>query len=120
MKKALGGICPAEYAAGLLHTAVSYTHVHTPLGLAYVAYSNSGAVHSLLLGDGAEAGLKARFARLTVGNEKAILLRQCVESLEQASQDRDTEMPLDLLPVLWRSRIWLKLTRNNTMGSNDR
>ncbi|MDI1490095.1 MAG: hypothetical protein OHK93_001295 [Ramalina farinacea] len=119
VKKALGGICPAEYAVGLPHTAVSCTHVPTPLGLAYVAYSKSGAVHSVTLGDGAEDGLKARFAHLTVVDEKEILLRHCVESLEQASQDRDTEMPPDLLTLLWRSRIWLKLTRNNTMLSND-
>ena len=119
VKKALGGICPAEYAAGLPHTAVLYTHVNTPLGLAYVAYSDSGAVHCLLLGDGAEAGLKARFTRLRMQDEKAIILRQCVESLEQASQDRDTEMPPDMLTILWRSRILLKLTRNNIMGSSE-
>lgn len=119
VKKALGGICPAEYAAGLPHTAVSYTHVHTPLGLVYVAYSNIGAVHSVFLGDGAEDGLKARFTHLTMEDRKKILLRQCVESLEQASRDRDTELPPDMLTILWRSRILLKLTRNNIMGSNE-
>ena len=119
VKKALGGICPAAYTAGLPHTAVSCTHVSTPLGLAYVAYSESGAVHSVTLGDGAEHRLKARFTHLTMEGDKAILLGHCVESLEQASQDRDTEMPPDLLKILWRSRIWLKLTRNNIMGSND-
>ena len=119
VKKALGGICPAAYTAGLPHTAVSCTHVSTPLGLAYVAYSESGAVHSVTLGDGAEHRLKARFTHLTMEDDKAILLGYCVESLQQASQDRDTEMPPDLLIILWRSRIWLKLTRNNIMGSND-
>lgn len=119
VKKALGGVCPAEYTTGLPHTMVSYTHVHTPLGLAYVAYSKSGAVHSVLLGNGAEDGLKARFTRSTMEDEKTILLRHSVELLEQASQDRDTEIPPDLLTILWRSRIWLKLTRDNTMASSD-
>ena len=45
--------------------------------------------------------------------EYAQCLQERVRELEEKCQDRDIELATDVLSVLWRVRLWLKLTHDS-------
>ena len=116
VKKALGGIAPAEYAIGAPKVDMLHTHVECPAGPLCIAHSGKGVIHSVLLGDDAGGQLEVNFRRSTRSIVHEAALRQCIQHLKEQSKDRDVELPRDLMPIVWRARIWLKLVHDDIMG----
>jgi len=115
-KKALGGISPTVYAKGAKDQTIKYTSVRSPVGLIQVAFSGKGAVHAVILGDQSEDFTVSQLPTATASEIHAHSLHDCMRRIEMESRDRDTELPADLLPLLWRARIWSKLVHDNVLG----
>jgi len=116
-RKALGGITPTEYAKGALNMETGYCCVNTPSGTMCVIYSpvkgdDDIKVHAVLLGEDAEARACVRFPIAVASSHHAEHIAKIIEGLEERCRDRDTEITAEILPVLWRARIWLRLVQH--------
>ena len=116
-RKALGGLKPEEYTNGAKSTSIEYCRVCTPVGDLEVAYSlnkngRSLNLHSIRLSQDSSLPIGQHFEAPTRSEEHARFLQQCVQELEEKCKDRDTELAADVLSVLWRVRLWLKLTHD--------
>ncbi|KAL8822900.1 MAG: hypothetical protein Q9191_006371 [Dirinaria sp. TL-2023a] len=117
VRKALGGISPKDFANGAPSRLIYYGHAKTPCGLLYTVLSvhehtAHASLHSVYFAE--EAGEQGcqRFPTALFSDHYAARLQQCVNELEKESRDRDTELTADVLPTLWRVRIWLKFLRD--------
>ena len=116
-RKALGGLGPEEYTNGAKSTSIRYCRVCAPAGELEVAYSVnkkgiSWTVHTTRLLQDSSLPIDQHFEAPTRSEEHAQFLQQCVQELEEKCKDRDTELAADVLSVLWRVRLWLKLTHD--------
>ena len=116
-RKALGGISPSEYAKGALPTNVQYCYGETACGRLCVLFSgNEDAaetrVHAVLLGPDAETRASLRFPRAKEAIAYHDHLDQCLREIAEEARDRDTELTADVLPTLWRARVWLRLMQH--------
>ncbi len=115
-RKALGGLSPEEYANGAKHTSIQYCRVSTPVGDLEVAYSrhkNTPSLHAMVLLQDSRRPIGNHFWALKKSEEHTQRLQQFVKELEDECQDRDVELAADVLSVLWRARLWLKLTHDS-------
>ena len=117
-KKALGGILPCDYAAGMTKANVFYVCLMSPAGRTCIAYSGKGSVHAVLVGEESEAQAHTRFLLPTQSNNHLPKIERCVNLLQREAQDRDTCLPSDTFTILWRARLWLKLVRDGLLGSS--
>lgn len=113
-RKALGSILPTEYAKGASSVDIEYCSIVTPAGSICAAYSMrenepEATIHAVLLGPDAENRARLRFPDAKFSESGKDCLQRCVSSLVQEAQDRDTELTPDVLSMLWRARIWLRL-----------
>ncbi len=113
-RKALGGITPTEYAAGATSKEIRYCCISTAPGPMCVVYSPGNGddemkVHAVLLGEVAEARACIRFPTAAAFHQHTHHVAGHIEELEEGGKDRDTELPAELLSVLWRVRVWLRL-----------
>ncbi|MCJ1449682.1 hypothetical protein MMC28_000010 [Mycoblastus sanguinarius] len=120
-RKALGGVSPKEYAEGATSRNVEHCCVGSPFGRLGIAFSTSEdttdvSVHAVLLGEDSESRLHCRFPAVKASTIHAGRLQQSVRQLEEDGRDRDTQLTPDLLPVLWRARVWLKITHEDILG----
>lgn len=119
-RKALGGLSPEDYANGAKATSVEYCRVSAPVGDLEVAYSRDRkapnvTVHAVVLLQHSSIQVGICFRTSKRSGEHSKRLEQCVRELEEKCQDRDVELAADVLPVLWRARLWLKLTHDNVL-----
>lgn len=117
-RKALGGLNPEEYANGAKSTSSGHCRVRSPVGDFEVAYSenketSSLAVHAMVLLHDSNLPIGEHFGKMKGSEKNAGRLQQCVRELEEKCQDRDVELAADVLSVLWRARLWLKVTHEN-------
>ena len=117
VRKALGGLGPEEYTNGAKSALIKYCRVCAPVGELEVAYSvkkkgKSWTVHTTRLLQDSSLPLGQHFKALKRSEEHAQFFQQCVQELEEKCKDRDTELAADVLSVLWRVRLWLKLTHD--------
>ena len=117
-RKALGGLGPEEYTNGAKSTSIEYCRVCAPVGELEVAYSVnkkglSLTVHATRLLQDSSLPIAQHFKTSTRSEKHAQFLQQCVQELEEKCKDRDAELATDVLSVLWRVRLWLKLTHDN-------
>lgn len=120
-RKALGGLSPEDYANGAEATSVEYCRVSAPVGDLEVAYSRDSkrpnmTVHTVVLLRHSSLQIGNHFRTSKISEQHSKRLEQCVRELEKKCQDRDVELASDVLSVLWRARLWLKLTRDNVLG----
>ena len=116
-RKALGGLGPEEYRNGAKSTSIEYCRVCAPVGELEVAYSvnkkgPSLTVHTTRLLHDSSLPIRQHFETSTRSEKHAQFLQQCVQELEEKCKDRDAELAADVLSVLWRVRLWLKLTHD--------
>ena len=116
-RKALGGLGPEEYLNGAKSTSIEYCRVYAPVGELEVAYSVNKkgvglTVHATRLLQDSSLPIGQHFETSTRSEKHAQFLQQCVQELEEKCKDRDTELAADVLSVLWRVRLWLKLTHD--------
>lgn len=114
-RKALGGLSPEEYANGAKFTVIEYCHVSTPIGDLEVAYSRGKkspevTVHATVLLQDPDLSISNHFLALKGSEVQTQRFQNCIRELEEKCQDRDVELAADVSPVLWRARLWLKLT----------
>ena len=115
-RKALGGIAPAEYANGAPSTDIKHCCVENPRGRIFIAFSQPKAkseahVHAVMVGPDAELRMYRRFPGTMASVEHSQTLDDCVRRLAEEGRDRDTELSADVVPALWRARIWLRLVQ---------
>jgi AraC family transcriptional regulator of adaptative response/methylated-DNA-[protein]-cysteine methyltransferase len=115
-RKALGNLFPTEYGKGAPSTNIEYCRVDTPAGLICAACSMSedlteASVHAVLLGLDSEDRMRLRFPHAEYSVDYENCLQVCVQELEKEGRDRDTELTADVLSMLWKARIWLKLSQ---------
>ena len=120
-RKALGGLSPEEYANGADSRSFMYCRVSSPAGDLEVTYSRDERtpnmnVHAVVLLQGFAPQIDSHFWSAKVSEDRTQRLQQCVRELEGKCQDRDAELAADVLSVLWRARLWLKLTHDNGLG----
>ena len=116
-RKALGGLKPEEYTNGAKSTSIEYYRVCTPVGDLEVAYTlNKNGIsltlHTIRLLQDSSLPIGQHFEAPPRSEEHAQFIQQCVQELEEKCKDRDTELAADVLSVLWRVRLWLKLTHD--------
>ena len=116
-RKALGGLGPEEYTNGAMSTSIEYCRVCAPVGELEVAYSvnkkgSSLTVHTTRLLQDSSLPIGQHFETSTRSEKHAQYFQQCVQELEEKCKDRDAELADDVLSVLWRVRLWLKLTHD--------
>lgn len=114
-RKALGGLSPVEYANGAKATAIEYCHVATPVGDLEVAYSTDKKspnviVHATVLLEDPNLSISNHFLASKGSEAQTQRFQISIRELEEKCQDRDVELAADVFPVLWRARLWLKLT----------
>ena len=119
-RKALGGLNPEEYANGAKSASSGHCRVRSPVGDLEVTYSenkktSSLAVHAMVLLHDSSPPIGDHFGIIKGSEKYARRLQQCVRELEEKCQDRDTELAADVLSVLWRARLWLKVTHENEL-----
>lgn len=119
-RKALGGLNPEEYAKGATSASSGHCRVRSRVGDFEVAYSenkktSSLTVHTVVLLHESGLPIGDHFGKTKGSQKHARRLEQCVRELEEKCRDRDVELAADVLPVLWRARLWLKLTRENDL-----
>lgn len=117
-RKALGGLNPEDYADGAKSASIEYCHVSSPVGDLEVAYSrdkisSNVTVHGVVLLHEFNLPISDHFGISKKSEEHAQCLQECVRELEEKCQDRDIELASDVLSVLWRVRLWLKLTHDS-------
>ena len=117
-RKALGGLTPEEFANGANSVSIRYCCVSSPVGDLEVAYSGnqklSGlALHTTRVLQDSSLPIGSHFGTTERSEEYAQPLRKCIRELEEECKDRDAELAVDVLCVLWRVRLWLKLTHDN-------
>lgn len=120
-RKALGGVSPQEYANGANSRSMEYCRVSAPTGDLEVAYSRDKSisnvnVHAVVILQDCSSQTDNRFKTVDSSEDHAQRLQQCVRELEEKCQDRDAELAADVLSVLWRARLWLKVTQDNVLG----
>lgn len=120
-RKALGGLSPKEYANGAGSRSIKYCRVSAPAGDLEVAYSRDKStpnmnVHAVVLLQDFGPQIDNHFRTAKVSEGRTQRLQQCVRELEGKCQDRDAELAADVLSVLWRARLWLKLTHDTGLG----
>ena len=120
-RKALGGLNPEDYANGAKSTSIQYCRVSAPVGDLEIAYSKDKkspnvTVHAVVLLQDYSIPISNHFWTIKRSEEHTQRLQQCVNKLEDDCQDRDVELAADVLSVLWRARLWLKLTHDNGLG----
>ena len=117
-RKALGHLSPITYAAGAPSATIQYSCVSTPCGRICIAFSNPNPsscepddlnIHAVLIGPDAETRIRLRFPDSMVSETHREALEECVRRLEEEVRDRDTELGDDVMVVLWRARVWLRL-----------
>ena len=116
-RKALGGLGPEEYKNGAKSTSIEYCSVCAPVGELEVAYSVNRKglnlkVHTTRLLQDSSLPISQHFETSKRSEKHEEFLQQCVQELEEKCKDRDAELAADLLSVLWRVRLWLKLTHD--------
>ena len=114
-RKALGGQSPVEYANGAKSMVIEYCHVSTSVGDLEVAYSRDEkflnvTVHATVLLQDSNLSISNHFLASKGSEAQTQRFQDCIRELEEKCQDRDAELAADVLPVLWRARLWLKLT----------
>ena len=117
-RKALGGLNPVEYANGATSLTIEYCCVSSPVGGLEVAYSGDKStsdvkVHAVVLSQDCSLAISDHFRTSKRSDDCTQRLQQCVRELEEECRDRDVELAADVLSILWRARLWLKLTRDN-------
>lgn len=117
-RKALGGLSPEEYANGAISTAIEYCHVSTSAGDLEVAYSrdkksSNVTVHATVLTQDLSLSISNHLLASKGSKAHTQRFQKCISELEEKCQDRDVELAADVLPVLWRARLWLKFTHDN-------
>ena len=71
------------------------------------------AVHAIVLSQDLGLSIANRFWASKRSQEHTQRFQECVSELEDKCKDRDVELTADVLSVLWRARLWLKLTHHN-------
>lgn len=117
-RKALGGLSPEEYANGAKSTVIEYCHVSTSVGDLEVAYSRDKkspnvTVHATVLSQNPSPSISDHFQASKGSGAHIQRFQTCIRELEEKCRDRDVELAADVLPVLWRARMWLKLAHEN-------
>ena len=117
-RKALGGLNPEDYANGAKSASIKCCRVSSPMGDLEVAYSGNKtssnvAVHAVVLLQEFNVQISDHFGISKRSEEYAQCLQECVRELEEKCRDRDTELATAVLSVLWRARLWLKLTHDS-------
>ena len=117
-RKALGGLTPEEYANGAESASIEHCRVSSPAGDLEVAYSGNKKasnvnVHAIVLLQDISKPIGDHFGASKRSQDHAQRLQICVKELEEICQDRDVELAADVLSILWRARLWLKLTHDN-------
>lgn len=112
-RKALGGISPVEYASGASSKALQYCIAQTPCGPIYVVFSvnnhpGNANVHTVAFGQDGRETPRQHFPTARLSSQHGSRLQRCIDNSQQESSDRDTELPADVLPVLWRVRMLLR------------
>ena len=120
-RKALGGLKPAGLANGAEKKSIEYCCVSSPGGELVVAYSGDSKtsnviVHAVVLSQDFRPPTGVHLWASKESEKYAQCLSQCVEELEEKCQDRDVELATDVLSILWRARLWLKLTHDNGLS----
>ncbi|CAD6577398.1 MAG: hypothetical protein ASARMPRED_008264 [Alectoria sarmentosa] len=120
-RKALGGLSPEEYANGAKSTSVECCRVSAPAGDLEVAYSRDKktpkvTVHAVVPSQDLSLPIGDHFRTSKRSEVYTQRLQQCVKELEEKCQDRDVELAADVLSILWRARLWLKLTHDDALG----
>ena len=120
-RKALGGLNPGDYASGAAHKSIEYCYVSSPVGELIVAYSGDGktsnvTVHAVVVSQDSSPPIGAHFRASRESREYAQYFHQCVKELQEKCQDRDVELAAEVLPVLWRARLWLELTHGDGLS----
>lgn len=129
-RKALGGISPTEYIEGAKTAKVEYTTIDTAFGRMCVAWSTKSTtkccrlgqckavarVHALLFGQDSERRIRGRFPLAVASTACVPWLRDCVRQLEAEGKDREAELPAEVVPLLRRARVWLRLLQDPVMG----
>lgn len=117
-RKALGGLNPEEYASGAKSTVIECCHVSTPVGDLEVAYSrdkksSNVTVHATVLSQHLNLSISNHFLASKGSEAHTQVFQNCIRELEEQCRDRDVELAADVLPILWRARLWLELTDEN-------
>ena len=120
-RKALGGLSPQEYANGARSTSTEFCRISAPVGDLEVTYSREKKianvdVHAVTLLQNPRSPTGHHFMTSKNSEEHTERLKKCVRELEEKCQDRDVELAADVLAVLWRARVWLKLTHDDVLG----
>ena len=120
-RKALGGLKPAGHANGAEKKSIEYCCVSSPGGELVVAYSGDSktsnvSVHAVVLSQDFSPPIGAHLWASKESEKYAQCLSQYIKELEEKCQDRDVELATDVLSVLWRARLWLKLTHDNGLS----
>lgn len=116
-RKALGGITPTEYADGATSKEIRYCCISTPPGPKCVVYSPGNEddemkLHAVILGEDAEARARIQFPTAAASHQRTHRVAGLIEELEEGGKDRVTELPAELLSVLWRTSVWLRLDQS--------
>lgn len=119
-RKALGGLSPTEYAKGATSANINYSSIDVPSDNLCTAYSKKGAIHSVILGPQSEAQMRLRFPTAIASSRHSQRLQQCVRELDMGGNDRDAELPANILPTLWRIRVWLKLVHDGVLEEDTK
>ena len=117
-RNALGGISPEEYANGAKSRPLRSCRVSSPVGEIELVYSgdkdfSSLIVHATALLQDSSLPTAHHFRTPEKSEEYTKSFQQCVRELEDNCKDRDAELAADVLSVLWRARLWLKLSHDN-------
>ena len=117
IRKALGGLSHADFAHGAPSRLIQYCRAETPCGLLCVIFSADKypadiKLHTVFFvqEDGKQECQCFPTAQLSHHYEAR--LQKCVDELEKEGRDRDTELTADVLPTLWRARVWLRFLRD--------
>ncbi|KAL6714178.1 hypothetical protein ACLMJK_008672 [Lecanora helva] len=114
-RKALGGISPMLYAQGAVTHDIKFCTIRGAFGETSVAFSLNGDILAVICGAYSELRIQSRFPHADRSDIDVMRLRGCLQALQESGQDRATQLPQDLLAVLWRARVWLHLTRDNVL-----
>lgn len=116
-RKALGGLSAEEYANGARSKSIEYCSVSAPVGDLGIACSRGKKspnldVHAIVLLQDSSLQLDNHFSTSRLPEEQTRRVQQCIKELKEKCEDRDVELATDVLSVLWRARLWLKLTHD--------
>ena len=120
-RKALGDLSLEEYANGAKSTSIECCRVSAPVGDLEIAYSRDKktpkvTVHAIVPSQDLSLPIGNHFRTSKRSEVYTQRLQQGVKELEEKCQDRDVELAADVISILWRARLWLKLTHDDGLG----